>query len=156
MPIILELDLDDVIEGLEQLPAELDAQTRRWMRASLELVAATARELAPKGATSLLSESIQALPVSGSFSEGTLEGTVEAGAPYALAVELGTRPHEIKPRFRRALRWPVAGGFAFAKRVRHPGTAPQPFLEPAIEQNADSIADELEAAIELAFHRAGF
>lgn len=38
----------------------------------------------------------------------------------------GTRPHEIRPRRARMLRWYGAGGGAvFARKVNHPGTAAQ-------------------------------
>lgn len=66
-------------------------------------------------------------------------------APYARFVHWGTRPHVIEPkggvyksytdaegkrvrkgikkggRERKMLRWPVAGGFRFARKVNHPG-----------------------------------
>lgn len=42
-------------------------------------------------------------------------------APHALFVNLGTRPHEIRPKNKKALRWAGGGVFHFAKRVRHPG-----------------------------------
>jgi HK97 gp10 family phage protein len=50
---------------------------------------------------------------------------------YAAAVEYGTAPHVIKPRFKKALFWPGARHpVAF---VNHPGTKAQPFMRPAIE-----------------------
>ena len=42
-------------------------------------------------------------------------------APHALFVNLGTRPHEIRPKKKRALRWAGGGLFHFAKVVKHPG-----------------------------------
>src|SRR5207249_808057 len=70
--------------------------------------------------------------------------TVDASARYAGFVEFGTRPHEITPRVRKALRWAaspagrrlsgaprVGASVMFAKRVHHPGTKPHPFLLPA-------------------------
>ena len=42
-------------------------------------------------------------------------------APHARFVHWGTRPHVIRPKKRKALRWPVGGTFAFAKKVNHPG-----------------------------------
>lgn len=42
-------------------------------------------------------------------------------APHAVFVHWGTRPHVIRPRTKRTLRWPSGGQFAFAKEVRHPG-----------------------------------
>ncbi|MCX4750902.1 HK97 gp10 family phage protein [Kitasatospora sp. NBC_01287] len=52
------------------------------------------------------------------------------GRTYAAYVELGTRPHVILPRDRRALFWPGAGHPV--GKVDHPGTRPQPFLRPAL------------------------
>lgn len=42
-------------------------------------------------------------------------------APHALFVNLGTRPHEIRPKNKKALRWAGGGLFHFAKVVKHPG-----------------------------------
>lgn len=44
-----------------------------------------------------------------------------ARAPHAAFVHWGTRPHTIKPKDKKALRWVAGGAFAFAKSVRHPG-----------------------------------
>ena len=42
-------------------------------------------------------------------------------APHAAFVHWGTKPHKIRPKNRKALRWPNGGGFRFAKSVNHPG-----------------------------------
>lgn len=70
-----------------------------------------------------------------------------ASAKYAAYVEHGTRPHEITPKARKALRFaPSAGGrrltgsprvgadVVFAKRVHHPGTRAQPYLLPGAKK----------------------
>ena len=71
--------------------------------------------------------------------------TVTAGGA-ARFLEFGTRPHVIRPRTKKALRFPAAGSGAprlsgrprkgqavtFARFVRHPGTRKQPFMGPAI------------------------
>lgn len=93
----------------------------------------------------------------GSFSAGDMHITVTAGAEHASYIEKGTRPHEIRPTFRKALRWPIEGGYAFARIVRHPGTAPRPFLEAARDWTVPKLRDELiPKAIELSFVQAGF
>lgn len=76
------------------------------------------------------------------------DALVVARARYARYVELGTRPHVIRPRNAQALRFPAkgtpvtlsgrartgavraGGAYAFAKEVHHPGTKPHPFLVP--------------------------
>lgn len=51
---------------------------------------------------------------------------------YSTYVELGTRPHEIRPRTKKALYWP--GAQHPVAKVDHPGTQPQPYLRPALLQ----------------------
>jgi hypothetical protein len=54
---------------------------------------------------------------------------VFAQAAYAGFVEFPTKPHVIRPKNRKALRVPISGGgYFFAKKVNHPGTAGKPFL----------------------------
>jgi hypothetical protein len=57
------------------------------------------------------------------------------GEPYGLFMEVGTRPHVIRPKNPRDwLRWIGADGRVhFAKKVNHPGTRAQPHLRPALE-----------------------
>lgn len=58
--------------------------------------------------------------------------------PYGRIHEFGgtTRPHEIRPRRKKALRFQVGGGFVFAKVVRHPGSR-----IPARPHRAPALAD---------------
>jgi Bacteriophage HK97-gp10, putative tail-component len=56
-----------------------------------------------------------------------------AGANYAAFVEFGTRPHEIRPRTKRVLRWKNGTGYRYATRVNHPGTRAQPYMIPGAE-----------------------
>jgi hypothetical protein len=64
----------------------------------------------------------------------SLRSGVTTHVPYALFVHEPTRPHLIFPRTTQFLRFTVKGKTIFAKRVRHPGTAGQPFLRHAAEQ----------------------
>lgn len=150
-----DIDADDLIEGLDAFAVELDRQMTRAMRNAGAAIAVEARARAPRGPTGILANSIQGIEPTGSFSGGTLEGGAVAVAAYAEWVESGTRPHEIRPRHRMALRFPQLGGFRFAKRVHHPGTRPQPFMEPALDAALDDILAEFEAAAELAAVRMG-
>jgi hypothetical protein len=51
---------------------------------------------------------------------------------YATDVELGTSPHVILPTNKKALFWPDADHPV--RKVNHPGTAPAPYLRPALFQ----------------------
>lgn len=57
-----------------------------------------------------------------------------ATAPHARWVHDGTRPHEIRPRHARALRFRTGGRVVFAQRVWHPGTRGTKFLAKAVEE----------------------
>ncbi|WP_436759329.1 hypothetical protein [Streptosporangium sp. V21-05] len=57
------------------------------------------------------------------------------GEPYGLFVEVGTRPHVIRPKKPGGwLRWVGSDGkVRFTRKVNHPGTSAQPHLRPALE-----------------------
>lgn len=58
---------------------------------------------------------------------------VVADTPYAAAVSLGTKPHEIVPNKAKVLRFPTKGGtVVYTTRVNHPGTQPNPYLTNAL------------------------
>lgn len=54
-------------------------------------------------------------------SGGREVGHDPVAAPYAQWVVFGARPHIIRPKNKKALRFPVFSGFRFAKSVKHPG-----------------------------------
>ena len=57
-----------------------------------------------------------------------LEARVGSPVKYAKLHHEGTRPHIIRPRNAKALRFVVGGRVVFASRVQHPGTRPNPYL----------------------------
>ncbi|WP_284576856.1 hypothetical protein [Streptomyces sp. 2P-4] len=61
-----------------------------------------------------------------------LQGVITCDHPATRFVLDGTRPHLIRPRRRKALRFEVGGDVVFAKLVRHPGTKPNNFLGRAL------------------------
>ena len=84
--------------------------------------------------------------------DGFKEGSVGTNSEYAMPVEYGSRPHDIKPRDKQALAFEKGGTKGryvttksgkrryqkgksgepvVVKRVKHPGTKAQPFMEPA-------------------------
>ncbi len=59
----------------------------------------------------------------------------EHGAPIGLFTEVGTAPHVIESPGDYPLR--NANGQVFGRRVRHPGTAAEPHLRPALYEDFD-------------------
>ena len=62
-------------------------------------------------------------------------------APYAKFVYFGTRPHVIKPKKMKALANKKSGQI-FGKRVNHPGTKANPYLEKAFSEYVSSASFE--------------
>lgn len=61
-----------------------------------------------------------------------LQGVVTCDHPAVHFVVNGTRPHLIRPKRAKALRFEVGGRLVFSQLVRHPGTRPDDFLGRAL------------------------
>jgi HK97 gp10 family phage protein len=75
---------------------------------------------------------------------GRPQGSVISNAKYSAAVEEGTKPHTIRVRYKKVLAGPkrkAPSGWnnfsrdwaIYGKKVKHPGTDPQPFVKPAFD-----------------------
>jgi len=53
---------------------------------------------------------------------------------YANFIHYGTRPHTIRAKDKKSLRWNAHGGFVFAKEVHHPGYKGDPYLHNAAQK----------------------
>ena len=67
---------------------------------------------------------------------GVRVGYTAAHARYLVD---GTRPHEIRPRRKKALAFNVRGRRVVTSRVRHPGTKPNRWWDDAIESWPDEV-----------------
>jgi len=103
-----------------------------YMTRQTQLVAARARDLAPRS-TGKLRASIKVTMVPGPTG---LIGKVEATAPYAKYVHDGARPHLILPKNKTVLKFPTKGSGAVIWRpsAQHPGQAGNPFLKRALQE----------------------
>lgn len=95
-------------------------------------IQADAQQLAPHD-TGNLKNSIQAK------TPDALTGIVSVGAAYGWFVEAGTRPHEIRPKNGKFLKFAGRNGTVFTSKVSHPGTKPQPYIEPAVERRLPGL-----------------
>lgn len=132
---------DSVSEKLAIAFGDVDGLQRRVAWKASQYLRDAAQENVVQGGrvnTGRLRDSIRAFrPVK------TADGyTAGAGTdvPYAPYVEWDTRPHEIRPRRAKALRFMVGGQIIFAQKVNHPGTTGIHFMSRA--------AAELEAVVE--------
>lgn len=124
------------VKGLSQLLSRFQAiQPSPKLMRNLALQAVREQKLMAPVKTGNLRRSIMVGAVTDTYAE------TRATANYAAAVELGTKPHVIRPRNKKALRFatgnarlsgsPRSGGpVIFAKKVNHPGTKAKPYMVP--------------------------
>lgn len=115
---------DGVIKTLGELPANISATALRQLAQSIYDKAQQKADRHTK--TGQLARSLYIHPVDGG--RGWEIGHNLQHAPHALFVHWGTRPHTIRPKNRKALRWSAGNAFVFAKFVRHPGYKGDPWL----------------------------
>ncbi len=82
---------------------------------------------------------------------GGAQVKVVANKSTAQYLEMGTRPHEIRPKTKKALFWP--GAAHPVKVVHHPGTKSYPFMYPALEENFRNITREVAKGVDKAVKR---
>lgn len=71
---------------------------------------------------------------------------VRVGGDIAPIIVGGSRPHTITARSRRALSYELRGARSFAGTVHHPGTAPDPFVDRALDDLGGAVDAGLSAA----------
>ena len=68
--------------------------------------------------------------------------TVFSNDPIARFLDQGTKPHIIKPKTAKALRWfGVFGNPIFARSVNHPGTSPLFFVQKTRAATKDKLRE---------------
>lgn len=126
-------------------------QMQRLARAPFKALAQTAEdveELAEAGAakhnkTGALVRSLYLRRIADGFEVGhDLQH-----APHAVFVHWGTKPHVIRPKNKKTLRWPSGGAFSFARSARHPGYKGDPWLVRAAAQAPRLFAARLTALL---------
>jgi len=121
------------IEGMDKLLKALNSLSKLHTAVSRRLaenIRSRAERLAP-AKTGRLKRSIRVVEGAGSYM--VLMGGREA--PYAPFIEYGARPHIIRARRAKALRFEVHGDVVYAKYVRHPGTRAQRVLARAMDES---------------------
>jgi len=127
---------------------QIEADIKRLILRTTYRVAAMARKNAPS--------SFGKLRQSITPKAKNMTGEVAVNVDYAGAVEFGSKPHEIRPKRKRALAFKPGAGFRFwdesgrvvVKVVKHPGTEAQPFLRPAVEQEARNVGPAIKKIID--------
>ena len=143
---------DVEIKGLREVIADLKDFPRGVQRDVINRMSQIAYDSAQKGAgrhtkaggTGALFQSV--------FNRKDAETIRTVGhdtrrAPHAFYVIQGTKPHDIRPKEKKALRWVSNSKFVFSKFVRHPGYAGDAYMdraaEDALRQFSQLVSDSI-------------
>lgn len=136
-------DNDRILRLLNNMPEILQRTTRLTREDVVDSAFNEAQKTVPVDRATLQN--------SGNVRHSPKRSVITYSAPYATAVHEGTKPHVIEPKTKKALRFEGGGGrvqrlsssprrqatFVFAKRVKHPGTKPNPWLIRAVIKKLD-------------------
>lgn len=101
--------------------AALEAEMQKFLVTKARRVQRNARRMAP----GKMGRRVRAVVVQGHV-------RIESTHPATMFVINGTRPHVIRPRYRKVLKFTVSGRTVFARVVHHPGTKKNDFLTKAL------------------------
>ena len=76
-----------------------------------------------------------------------LVGTITPTVKYALPLHEGTKARDIRPRKARALRYKRGGRLVFSRKVSHPGTRSNPFMDRALRKGTAGVVRLFDKAI---------
>lgn len=153
--------LDELIAAFEKAPAIIKEQMRLALRVALRDVQEKARSehrfrtRSGNLERSVTTQVVSQWPVVGRIKLDRSVTKANNGESYGDYVHEGTPPHVIRPKDKKALRWPGENGFIFAKRVHHPGTKADPFLYEAAENEREKINATFDRYTEEAIRKAG-
>ena len=110
------------LSGMSEVSATLRKLPTGMTRGVIAQMSEVAFETAFEGAgrhrkTGALQQSLYNRPID----DGRAVGHDTRRAPHAIFVLMGTRPHVIRPKNKKTLRWASGGRFFFAGKVNHPG-----------------------------------
>src|SRR3954470_5658671 len=139
------IGLDQLVAKLNQAPQIAAPILQRALSAAQAVLAKNTTKGIVPWRTGFLTQSFRA-----ELTTGLLRWFPTAS--YAPYVEFGTRPHTILPKDKKALYWP--GAAHPVRRVNHPGTKPNAFMEriiaasqPEIDASFGKALDMITAAI---------
>lgn len=135
--------LSELDKLLKELPAKIEGNIMRGaVRAGAKVMEERAKQAVPVDDGDLR----DSIKVTTRSRRGKVTASVRAGgkkAFYAHMVEFGTARHFIKPRKRKSL---FFAGLA-REVVDHPGSAPKPFMRPALDNSQQEAVDAAAAYI---------
>lgn len=129
-------DLSRLAEALEESGQRAQVTTEQVIRDAAEYILAEMMSRVPVS-TGKLRNSLGIRQVG----TAVIIGPNLEKAPYAPYVEFDTKPHVIKAKNARMLRFKINGRTVYARQVNHPGTKGQRFVRDSFQAWVDSIGE---------------
>jgi hypothetical protein len=129
--------IDKYVKGIEKKAKDA---VNKGVYDAADMVFAKSQEYAPIDKGTLRKSAVV------SYGPGP-KAKIEYKATYAAAVHEGTKPHEIRPKNKKALAFEIDGKEIVVKKVMHPGTEPRPFLARAVEEVVPMIPQFVKARL---------
>ncbi len=137
------------LEGEEELYKELTNKDnyippKFWNNVKKDALSNLQKTARPHNVTgklqrNLFSKTIDKGIEMGVNNEGMMVGMGGTRVNYAVFVEYGTKPHKIRAKKKKSLRWVSGTGFMFAKEVNHPGYKGSHFLQRAADKTYNNL-----------------
>lgn len=133
-------NLKELQDAFKKSPKIVDKELQGATKDAGKLILRTEKEEVPvKTGTLRRSITLDYKPISAS-----IYPTVK----YALPLHEGTRPHIILPVRKKALRFKVGNKVIYSKRVNHPGTAGNRFVERTVNKTDRKVNNIFEKCLE--------
>lgn len=142
MQMTANLDLTDIKEELKFYQIITKSKCKKLIKETSDKIVHDAQmNLVANGnfQTGQLSNSINY-----KLTDGGFRSVITVKAKHGIFIENGTKPHIIRAKNCKYLRFKQGGEIRYAKAVKHPGTKANPFLQPAINSNAPQFLKKLE------------
>lgn len=124
-------NIDEAIGSFNEIVQNLDADIGKILKKTAQHIFDETEQGADRHTvTGALANAVFMRSIGGGYEIGI---DIQS-APHAQFVHFKTRPHIIKPKNKKALRWAIGGDFRFSKEgVMHPGYKGDPFFQDAID-----------------------
>lgn len=138
------VDDGDVRASWRLAVAEIGAGTAQAVRHAVRVGERVARAEAPRKTGALEASTVGELTSSTGMSAA---GVVKADAPHAASIHDGSKPHEITGN---PLAFESGGKKVFTRRVFHPGTRANPFIDRAAPATEEALTSEMTTIVNAA------
>jgi hypothetical protein len=159
----LSIDLegfDKLAEALRRAPEIVAQELNAFVHASVSLMVTEVQERTPVNKNpnaethgnlrkSITGQVLLGVTPAGQLGVSTVQGVVGTVTPYAIPVELGTKPHVIVAKNKKALHF----GNITVKSVNHPGTKPVGMFKEALDANQGELQKQLAATVDRILER---